>query len=360
MTQPLQAPLNARCVSRHQPPLAVIATALSLEAQAVINHLFNLRQTTDQHGTVYDCGEFMSGTVCWRIAVAESGPGNHPASDMVHMAIAHFSPDILLFIGVAGGLKADVNLGDVIASTKVYGYHSGKSADEFHTRPELAFTAYPLEQQARAAIRQDICAERIRAVTVTGQKGRSPTARIRRDCCWRTFGFRRELSDICLSARTIPSDALAVEMEGYGALHAASRLGTPAMVVRGISDNVTNKSDCDGKGWRPIAAANASAFAFEVLAHLDISPFGRPRVTGTNFPPLGPVIDQGPSEASTYPTQVLEDELPGRDLKAGKLAAIWIANGTDRSEALSPALTLHHPVCCVATQVLLPGGGSMP
>ena len=231
------------------------------------------------------------------------------------MAIAHFSPDILLFIGVAGGLKADVNLGDVIASTKVYGYHSGKSADEFHTRPELAFTAYPLEQQARAAIRQDIWRQRIRAVTVTGQKGRSPTARIGAIAAGehlvsgensQTFAFLRERY----------SDALAVEMEGYGALHAASRLGTPAMVVRGISDNVTNKSDCDGKGWQPIAAANASAFAFEVLAHLDISPFGRPRVTGTNFPPLGPVIDQGPSEASTYPTQVLEDELPGRDLNS--------------------------------------------
>ena len=65
------------------------------------------------------------------------------------------------------------------------------------------------------------------------------------------------------------SDALAVEMEGHGFLYSANETSCPALLVRGISDNVDDKSKRDAEGWQPVAAARAAAFAVHVLSKFD-------------------------------------------------------------------------------------------
>ena len=112
-------------------PLAVIVTAIQPEIEAVTQHVINLREAVGSRGTVYDCGEFFANGRTWRIAVAQCGQGNVSAADLVHLASNHFNPDVLMFVGVAGSLKDDVELGDVVASTHVYHYHSGKAEEEF-------------------------------------------------------------------------------------------------------------------------------------------------------------------------------------------------------------------------------------
>ena len=62
-------------------------------------------------------------------------------------------------------------------------------------------------------------------------------------------------------------DACVVEMEGYGAVHAASRERVPSIVVRGVSDMTQAKSWKGDAKWQPLAACNAAAFAFEMLTH---------------------------------------------------------------------------------------------
>ena len=40
--------------------------------------------------------------------------------------ISYFDPDLILFVGVAGGFKDDLRPGDVVVGSKVYDYHGGK------------------------------------------------------------------------------------------------------------------------------------------------------------------------------------------------------------------------------------------
>ncbi|MBE9212837.1 hypothetical protein IQ247_09050 [Plectonema cf. radiosum LEGE 06105] len=66
-------------------------------------------------------------------------------------------------------------------------------------------------------------------------------------------------------------DAVAVEMEGKGLLQAAhANEPVLALIVRGISDLISSKSKTDKVGWQEIAAHNSSAFAFEILAKIDV------------------------------------------------------------------------------------------
>src|SRR5690606_448853 len=57
-------------------------------------------------------------------------------------------------------------------------------------------------------------------------------------------------------------DACVVEMEGYGAVYAASQERTPSIVVRGVSDMTEKKTPGDDAVRQPIAACHAAAFGF--------------------------------------------------------------------------------------------------
>ncbi|MEO6892000.1 MAG: hypothetical protein ABI324_23690, partial [Ktedonobacteraceae bacterium] len=70
------------------------------------------------------------------------------------------------------------------------------------------------------------------------------------------------------------SDAIAVEMEGYGFLQAArANSQLEALSIRGISDLINNKHLVDAKNIQGVAAQHASAFAFELLAKVDYAHF---------------------------------------------------------------------------------------
>ena len=182
--------------------------------------------------------------------------------------VAHFKPLAVMLSGVAGGIK-DVRLGDVVAATKIYAYEAGKDEASFKPRPEIGESTYALVQRARAVARDGAWASRI--------MGDSPQATPKAFVGPMAAGEKivgDTLSPSYSLIRQHYGDALAVEMEGYGFLHAAfmNNGQAPALVVRGISDLIKGKEEADQSGSQPRAAAHAAAFAFEVLANLD---FGR-------------------------------------------------------------------------------------
>ena len=188
---------------------ALILTALPAEYNAVRAFLEHVVEEHDSVGTIYETGQYCTGTNPWTVCIAEIGPGNQMASSEVERAISHFLPQIALFVGVAGGIK-DVDIGDVIFATKLYRYESGKESDDgFLPRPDVGQSSHRLIQRARAEARSAIWCEQLSLAH--GEKRPSaivaPMAageKVVASTMSSTFGFLRRQY----------GDAVAVEMEG--------------------------------------------------------------------------------------------------------------------------------------------------
>ena len=136
-------------------PHALTLTALPVEYNAVRGHLKAIKEVTHQVGTVYEVGSFhVSDSFVWTVSLAEIGVGNVGAAAEAERAITFLEPDVMVFVGVAGGLK-DVSIGDVVVATKVYGYESGKAGREFKIRPTSFNSSYALQQRARAEAKRE-------------------------------------------------------------------------------------------------------------------------------------------------------------------------------------------------------------
>ncbi len=240
-----------------------ILTAFPVERQEVCKHLQNLKEDIHPEGTVYWKGTFPCVDCTWDVKVAEIGSGNPRAAFETERAISYIKPNVTLFIGVAGGVK-DVQNGDVVAATMVYGYESGKADVIFQPRPEVGSSTYRMEQRARAEAGKKDWLQRL--------QGRIPIPEPRVYVAPIAAGeqvISSTSSKTYKSLRKLYSNVLAVEMEGYGFLQAvhANQL-VNALVIRGISDLIDHKSEADSKNSQELASRNACAFAFEILAKL--------------------------------------------------------------------------------------------
>lgn len=246
-------------------PRAVVLTALPIERNAVVEHLREVSEEPQLGGSIYRRGVFDDRSEAWDVIVAEIGAGNVGAAAEAERVISHYSPHVALFVGVAGAIK-DLKHGDVIASTKVYGYESGKDAKRgLATRPAVQLTGYALEQRARYEAGEPDWRQRIKQV---GRSSREvvPKATVAPIAA----GEKVVASNVANSYKFIRKhygDALAVEMEGHGFLLGV-RMNQPTegIVVRGISDLVDDKDAANDEAWQPIAARHAAAFAFQILA----------------------------------------------------------------------------------------------
>ena len=246
-------------------PLAVILTALEVEYLAVRNHLIDLQEEEHPQGTIYERGKFVTNGQTWEVGIAQVGAGNSGSAIEASWAIAYFKPNILFFVGIAGGIK-DVEIGHVVAATDIYNYESGKVGEQFSTRPKSGKSAHKLVQRAIVEARKPDWLKRL---------SNSPSSPIKVHVAPIVAGEKvvvsRE-SDVFKLIRASYNDAIAIEMEGYGFLSAAfayPEIGS--IVIRGISDLVEGKNDDSVEpedNRQAKASAHASAFAFEILSKL--------------------------------------------------------------------------------------------
>jgi len=246
-------------------PTAAIITALSVERQAVLAHLREREVIEHEAGTHYSVGCFDGENETWRVVVAEVGMGNVSAAVETERIIQKFSPSHCFFVGVAGGLK-DVSIGDVVASSKVYGYELGKAREEFAPRPDFGSPAHALIQKAKAVAQEDSWLLRIQ-----GESHSDPRALVAPIAAGEKVVASKK-SDIYRLLRENFSDAVATEMEGYGFFRAVhANHSVKAIAVRGISDLIEGKKEADASGSQEIASRHAAAFTFEILAQTKLA-----------------------------------------------------------------------------------------
>ena len=265
----------------------VVLTALNLEYKAMRAHLVDVRRIAHQRGgTGFEVGVLPG--VCLPVALVRTGQGNASAGVIAERAIEAFEPAAVMFVGVAGGLKDDIDLGDVVVATRVYAVHGAKEQDGRSLARPRAFEAdHELLDLA----------QHLDAVGMWGPDGAAGVS-------IRVHFAPVASGEVVLNSRDTPlvrqlhehfNDAAAVEMESAGVAQAAHlNRGLAMLTVRGISDKADGrKHAADAAGGQPQAAARAASVAVAVLREFAA---GRPSDTG---PPPGDQRVEGPSGAGT-------------------------------------------------------------
>lgn len=241
--------------------LVVMLTALDLEYQAVRRNLEDPQLHRHQKGTRFEIGT-ISGTRA-RVALALVGKGNHATAVLAERAIDEFKPLAVLFVGVAGALRPQLELGDLIVATHVYAYHGGTSEDDgFKARPRVWEAPHHTDQLARHIARTGSWQNRL------SSDSPHPTVHFGAIAAGEIVHDSRISYEAGL-IREHYNDTKAVEMEAAGVAQAAHLNGSPVVVVRGISDYADGeKSKADAGNWQKRAATNAAAFAVQFADEL--------------------------------------------------------------------------------------------
>lgn len=255
----------------------LIMTALPLELNAVRSFLADTKpKVNPTTSSIYVTGIYRNGNYEHDVLLVETGAGNARSADETGRAIAHFKPDYVFFVGVAGGIK-DVKLGDVVASTKVIGYEMGKDDIVFKPRFDSIPSSYLLEQLAKHIKRENKWIDKIKNNTVT-----IPEAYIQPIAAGEKV-VASNRSTVFTYLKQFCSDAVAVDMEGNGFLIASRPYHVHAIEVRGISDLIENKEEADASGSQPIAATNAATFTFSMIDELPKTVPITSRLTSLDF-----------------------------------------------------------------------------
>ncbi len=286
---------------------AFFVTALQLEMEAVLSHIERIGSVVGHDGSIYECGIFQDQGNGWIIVVAQTGAGNHPAQSVVtygHRAFPHFETQIL--VGVAGSRKTEAPIGSVVASQHVYMPYGGKWGKQgFSSRPRMFPVDNRLVAIARKVALEKTWPNRIREPLDHKLPPREeypvtfPPASTVQPICSTEAVLDFTKSELEALIAEFYGDTYAVEMEGYGAIFAASAEQTPSIVVRGVSDMTHGKTAEADAERQPIAAAHAAAFGFEVLSHWG-QIYSKPQ---SKLPPMSaPVAPAGESSATRVPS----------------------------------------------------------
>ena len=244
---------------------AIVLTALPLEYVAVRDRLPSGNERRSSSGARYLETVLSGRDVRWAVYVFEIGMGNAGTASLVSHAVDEFDADLVIFVGVAAGLKPDdQHHGDVIVAERVYNAHSGKYIRDSNgrstmlSRPKSHPTAYKLVHLAREIARMPGrgSAETSSRPNVTVGAIASTEAVIADD---KSQLFKHILNEL--------SDCVAIDMESFGAYESAYATEALVIAVRGISDFVVDKSRDSDTKWQPVAARNAAEVAADILAY---------------------------------------------------------------------------------------------
>lgn len=245
--------------------------ALPLEVQAFRMQLDGVREEVHPSTeTLAYAGQLQGRHARWRIGVVLSQQTSADAAVIAERAIGWFRPDVAMFVGVAGGIK-DVSPGDVVAGDTVHDVEYGKDTTSgYEMRPKEFRGAHGLVQRAVFTAATSEWRERIQKPDCDAEVGNKPQVHIEPIACGMKV-IQTTKGAIYNRVRKAAPRAVAIEMEGVGFCAAVDKaLGVRGLVIRGVSDMLTDKSDPFDLCRQRFAAAHAAAFAAQTLHDMQL------------------------------------------------------------------------------------------
>jgi len=263
------------------PPIDfLIITALEEERAAVLDLLTGHRRIEragEDSNTYYEAvvqSEREDGAAYRVLVTSLVGMGPSLAASKTTLAVLQWHPRHVLMVGIAGGVRSQVQLGDVLVSRQIADYTDGKLSPDGR---EVRWRAYPADASLLDAAShfthgwEDL---------LTQQRPGDGRPRCH-------IGVIASGGDVIAHAQAIASyqetwgKLVGVEMEGGGvalALH-----NTPDrprfLMIRGVSDHADEqKNTAEVQRWREYACAVAAAYAVGLIRKGLIAPYAVSRV----------------------------------------------------------------------------------
>jgi nucleoside phosphorylase len=311
----------------------LIITALEEERAAVLSLLTGHRRLErageDTH--TYDEAVVQSERedgAAYRVLVTSLvGMGPLHAASTTTLAALRWNPRHVLMVGIAGGVRSQVQLGDVIVSSQIADYTEGKQTSDGR---DERWRAHPADASLlEAALSYSTDWEKLLTRQRPGE-GRPH----------RHIGVIASGGDVIASSQAIESyqkiwgKLVGVEMEGGGVALALHKVPDRPrfLMIRGVSDLADEqKGTPEVRKWREYACDAAAAYAVGLIRKGLISPAALPRVQPaplTAAPPVLPPLPAPPTfpglsfEGRDTELEHLREQLVGPTLGAPRRAAV--------------------------------------
>ena len=192
---------------------------------------------------------FYKGKLCGKdIVFVQSGIGKVNAALTATLLIDRFDVEKVIFSGVAGSLNKELNVGDIVIGTDVVQHDV--DATEF---------GYKLGQIPQ-----------MKEWAFEGDKELIEKVKSLRESKERLFFGRILTGDQFVSKKDVKIrlgkdfEALCVDMESGAVAQVCTRLGVKFLIIRSISDSITDESDMEYETFVKLAAKNSTRILKEI------------------------------------------------------------------------------------------------
>jgi nucleoside phosphorylase len=249
----------------------LIITALQVEREAILNNRRDVKKIQNEGSPTYYIFTLPAYRYNedYRVAVTMlSQMGNVASSTHASKAINDLRPDYILMVGIAGGIKGKVSLGDVVIASQVLYYEQGKrKLGGIDLRPD----SYQVDKELfeRAQNYDELTWHELISTPRPQKRDRGVPNAIFGPIA---VGEKVETDPNFVNGlKEMHSKLVAIEMESYGvAFAAATAIDRPRfLAIRGISDYADPKKN---DLWHNYAAASAAAFTEGFLRSGPVTP----------------------------------------------------------------------------------------
>ncbi len=238
-----------------------VLTALPMELEAFLRHGTSWERIETEKGSIRTYYQRTTETGVSVVAACASGMGQLNAALLTRDIIDVWSPKKLILVGIAGGLRREISLGDIVVSDQIVDYELGK-VTSFGANPR--WSVYRSDALLRDRIENYRSLEWLSRVSTARPDGKQNI--IPKIHSGVVLSGNKVIADekTAGALRSVWTRAAAIEMEASGIAAALYQTSdSPSFVmIKGICDRADSKKD---DRWQAYAADVAGAFTMAFI-----------------------------------------------------------------------------------------------